>query len=444
MALTCRSSLAFSQIERELVYPTSSALHRALGLPQRQLEFDDVAKAASNQLPESGELDWKAELPKYDGGPSEFAKDVTAFANAAGGLLIYGVTDNGHVKGIQAPNVDAEINRLQQQLASRVRPYLVSIEYQTLVNADKTLLLVHVPASAAAPHLVYEQNAVADAKRPSVVPLRVNTRTEFLDERQLAEAYRRRFQLTEDRRLRVAGLAAFATEQMMLLAPKSAWLTLVATPVMPELREPIGRHEVLRLATDALQRASAMFNDPSGSRTVLNALPQAAVQNPRVGLRCWVASNSVADADRNDERPTYVEVHHDGSTVLVVNASWNVNNTTAEQATVISSQLVDDAALEFVALASLTADKQSPGSELLLQATITVAESNKPFAAIDTASGSSFERQWSRRVPRVQPATTSMLPSPSVDDLRLVAYELASGVVNQFGLDSYLVRPSRG
>jgi len=393
-------------------------------------------------LPESGELDWKAELPKYEGGPSEFAKDVTAFANAAGGLLVYGVADNGHIKGIQTANIDAEINRLQQQLATRVRPYLVGIDYQTVVGADKTLLLVHVPASAAAPHLVYEQNAVTDAKRPSVVPLRVNTRTEFLDERQLAEAYRRRFQTTDDRRVRVAELAAFAADQMTLSAPKSAWLTFVATPVIPELREPIGRHEVLGMATAALTRASEMRNNVVGFGSVLNALSRSAVLNPRVGLRCWVASNAVADADRNENRPTYLEVHHDGSTVLVVNASWNVDNTTADQAVIVSSMLVDDAAIEFVAFASVTAAKQAPGSELLVQAAITVADSNKPLAAIDTASGSGVERQWSRRIPRVQTVTTAALPAPDVDDLRTVSYELASGVLNQFGLDSYLSRPT--
>lgn len=423
--------------------PINTALHRILGLPARPIEYDDVASAASGGLGESGELDWKRELPSRDKA-AEFAKDVAAFANAAGGVLIYGVENTGHIRGLKDADIKAEIERLQRHLAAYIRPYLTGVQYQTLTNADNTLLLVHVPPSAAAPHLVYEEKVANDGKRAVVVPLRVNVRTEWMDERQLAEAYRRRFELTGNRLQHLHDLADFANEQMSDTARESAWITFAATPAIPERRDEIPRHEVHQLATSALGRTSEMLGYVVQWGSVLRSLSPNTIMNPRVGLRSWVASNALAEADRNNERPVYLEVHHDGSTVLSVNASWGVNNEAVNLSRVVSSQLVDDASAEFIALASLVAGRQAPTSELLMQAS--VAEwslaGDTPFAAIDTSVGRNLERQWSRRVPRVRPVTTSLLPFPDLDDLRLVAHELASGVINQFGLESGLGRPA--
>lgn len=424
---------------------TNTALHRILGLPPRPLVYDDVAHAAAGGLGESGELDWKRELPSRDKA-SEFAKDVAAFANAAGGVLVYGVENTGYVRGLEVNDIKPEIERLQRHLAAHVRPYLTGVEYQPLTNADKTLLLVHVPPSPAAPHLVYEEKSANDGKRAAVVPVRVNVRTEWMDERQLAEAYRRRFELTDDRRRHLRDLAEFANEQMSGTARESAWLTFVATPAISERRDEIPRHEVQRLATAALRQTADILNDVVGWGNVLQSLSHNTIMNPRTGLRSWLASNALAEADRNKERPIYLEIHHDGSTVLTVNASWGVNNEAVSRSRVVSSQLVDNASAEFVALAYKIAERQAPNSELLLQAS--VAEwslaGDTPFAAIDTSVGGNLERQWSRRIPRVRSVTTSLLPFPDLDDLRLVAHELASGIVNQFGLESGLARPSSG
>lgn len=420
--------------------PTNSALHRTLGLPQRPINYDDVATAASAGFPETGELDWKAELPKFNGGPSEFAKDVTALANAAGGTLIYGVTNSGHLKGLPTETLDADVARLQQQLASRVRPYLIGIEYQVVSGDDKVLLIVHVPPSAAAPHLVYEQKADTDGKRPSVVPLRVNDQTEWMDERQLAEAYRRRFEIGENRRHRLMDLAEFAADQMNISADESTWLTFVATPALTEIMQPIERHELLNLETASLRLGAGVFNSVAGFGTVLGVLPHSAISDPRVGLRSWVASNTVADADRNEQRPTYLEVHHDGSIVLAVDAGWDVKADSAVDEAKVSSRLVDEATVEFIALASVVAARQAPNSELLLRAAIT-ANGTSSYVAIDTSGNGNFRRRWSRKIPRVRPVLGVLTAHPEEFDLKLAAYELASGVIHQFGLDTYVPRP---
>ena len=59
----------------------------------------DVLRLISDQVQESLTLDYKEcdALQKTEGKKNEISKDVSAFANYAGGVLVYGVRENGHV-----------------------------------------------------------------------------------------------------------------------------------------------------------------------------------------------------------------------------------------------------------------------------------------------------------------------------------------------------------
>lgn len=289
----------------------TTIIHRYLGLPDRPLEYQDIVDAISAGIRESEELDWKANLPD-EPSKNEFAKDVTAFANASGGILVYGVADNGHVKGLPPTELPGMIEKLRQQLASRVRPHLNNIQYK-IIDGPETLLIVTVNRSAAAPHHVYEETTRANRKRTSSVPERVGDQTEWMDERQLAEAYRRRFVLVDDRQRRVEELAEVVKDQLKPHYAAHAWVIFSATPVVVELADNrVERHEVLGLTEEALRRASQILNGHYGRGKVLKALIQT-FPNPRTGLRRWVASNVASKADRNGARPTHLEIHHDGS-----------------------------------------------------------------------------------------------------------------------------------
>jgi hypothetical protein len=184
-----------------------------------------------------------------------------------------------------------------------------------------------------------------------------------------------------------------------------------------------------------------MIGTSYGRGRVLRAL-SSTFTNPRTGLERWVSSNTVASADRNGARPTHLEIHHDVSVVLSINASWQVAHEASDEATLVATPLIESAALEFVALASLVANQLAPSSELLLRGTITVAATNRhQFAAIDFQSNKAIERAWSRRSSVIEPVLTALLPDPDVIGLRTVGYELASGLLNQFGLESELARP---
>ena len=56
---------------------------------------EDLQRLIDEKLPESLTLDYKASpaLNKNSGGRAELVKDVTAFANSAGGQIIYGIPE---------------------------------------------------------------------------------------------------------------------------------------------------------------------------------------------------------------------------------------------------------------------------------------------------------------------------------------------------------------
>lgn len=102
--------------------------------PFLQIDKDDILQLRADQVPESRVLDYKQELP--GGGESDkkkFSKTVSSFANAAGGYIIFGITDkedgqgkstgnSGDIRGLGSENADQTILRLQQVLRDWVLP----------------------------------------------------------------------------------------------------------------------------------------------------------------------------------------------------------------------------------------------------------------------------------------------------------------------------------
>jgi hypothetical protein len=71
---------------------------------------------------ESQRVELKEGLPQG----SELAKDLTAFANSGGGVLIVGVTDNGELAGLRPADADVAVSRMGEVAASAL-PNLVHV-----------------------------------------------------------------------------------------------------------------------------------------------------------------------------------------------------------------------------------------------------------------------------------------------------------------------------
>lgn len=116
-----------------------------------------LIQACADGMPESSRLDVKRLLPAADDrGRAEFLKDVTAFANADGGDLVYGVNEaEGRMHepaAITSEPADAAQRRLQQTAEASIEPRVAGLHMRVVAIAGGYVLVIRVPASFDAPH----------------------------------------------------------------------------------------------------------------------------------------------------------------------------------------------------------------------------------------------------------------------------------------------------
>ncbi|WP_298261181.1 RNA-binding domain-containing protein [Bradyrhizobium sp.] len=131
----------------------------------------DWDEAYLNSLIQVGEqesltLDYKASaaLAKGDKEKNDLSKDVSAFANSAGGLLVYGIVEDKHVPiGIDT-GVDRNVitkEWLESVIKSRIQPVVDDLAIKQIdlpsKGVDKVAYVVEVPAATSrAPHQAYD------------------------------------------------------------------------------------------------------------------------------------------------------------------------------------------------------------------------------------------------------------------------------------------------
>ncbi len=131
------------------------------------IEEDDIRMLVENEVPESRYLDYKRELPDWRDKEKkrEFLADVASFANASGGHLIYGVSENrdetgestalpGEIVGLPGFDPDADVRTIEQIILSHIEPRIPGLHLKALTGFDKPVLIIHIPKSIVAPHLV--------------------------------------------------------------------------------------------------------------------------------------------------------------------------------------------------------------------------------------------------------------------------------------------------
>ncbi len=126
-------------------------------------EEEDIEALIHNGVQESLTLEYKrcAMLDKrYPKNKSELSKDVSAFANSAGGTLVYGVEEENHLpKKIDAGYDPTDITRewIEQVINSTIQQRIDGIRIKQIVlnksNSGKVIYVVYVPQSKRAPHM---------------------------------------------------------------------------------------------------------------------------------------------------------------------------------------------------------------------------------------------------------------------------------------------------
>ncbi|MDD5039496.1 MAG: ATP-binding protein [Dehalococcoidales bacterium] len=128
-----------------------------------QITEEDLQALIDNPVVEHKTLEYKQALPSdSDADKKEFLADVSSFANASGGDLIYGIIEDKKtgtptsLDGLDIENIGQEILRLDNIMRAGIQPRLPSVNISppiTLGNS-RSALVVRVPKSWISPHRV--------------------------------------------------------------------------------------------------------------------------------------------------------------------------------------------------------------------------------------------------------------------------------------------------
>ena len=141
-----------------------------LNKPLESIQESDLQALVENQVTERKTTEYKEALPgNADGDKKEFLADVSSFANASGGDLIYGIKEQSGVpielSGLELSNVDAEILRLESCIQTGIAPRLfklVETHPVALPSKQRYAIIIRIRKSWTAPHMVTFKN---DLKR---------------------------------------------------------------------------------------------------------------------------------------------------------------------------------------------------------------------------------------------------------------------------------------
>jgi hypothetical protein len=125
-----------------------------------ELSESDLNELISTGVPEGFMIEYKR--PCYGSGDAdvkEFLKDVSSFANAAGGHLILGMAETGGVASeitpINVGDADKELQRMESMARDGIEPRIVGIQMKHVpLRAGGSAFILRIPKSWNPPHRV--------------------------------------------------------------------------------------------------------------------------------------------------------------------------------------------------------------------------------------------------------------------------------------------------
>lgn len=282
-------------------------LHRLLGESPGPLTEQMIDDAVTQGIEENDELDWKAALPPQKGfRDSDIVKDIAAFANAGGGMIVFGIDETSKAASgrVDAGELTENYERtIRQVCMGAITPPVFGVQVIAIPTTTVTrAVALVIPDSADVPHLVYRNDYFG-------APLRVNADTHWMKERQVETAYRSRFDS--------ARRGEEALQQIyddMAAAGAGNHAVFVAT-ARPRIRRP--KVEPVEDVTSIVSRASLVAQWwLSGRAATYHPLEDLDIYRTRPTL----AGTHLAPKDPDDYRAAHAAVYDNGS----VGLSWRV------------------------------------------------------------------------------------------------------------------------
>lgn len=137
------------------------------------ITIKDIEYLIENEIIEDKELDYKRDLPsKSHDGQKEYLQDISAFANASGGYMIFGIEEerNGNkntgkpknIVGLRGViNEDETKLILENMVRDNIEPHIAGIRYKMIKTRDGSdcVFVVKIPESWGAPHMLKNRGA---------------------------------------------------------------------------------------------------------------------------------------------------------------------------------------------------------------------------------------------------------------------------------------------
>lgn len=210
-----------------------------LGASFQELDRNHLAMLCTQRVAEGVDLDFKQQNSYTKNAESldELAKDVTAMANTRGGLIIIGIAEDSQGCAGRLTPVDIDdgiVVQLNNGLRSRVFPFLPpDFSIRTIPDMSASpgigFFLIGIPRSPMAPHAVRPVAGGKGQNRYSYAR-RMDRITAWLDESEIAQAYRDRFRLAEDQAERVRRVLAEGAAWAKPTLPGGVQLELALVP----------------------------------------------------------------------------------------------------------------------------------------------------------------------------------------------------------------------
>jgi hypothetical protein len=152
-------------------------------LPARfdDIGSDDILRLIEDEVEERKRLEYKQALNLINTEDrAEFLADISSFANASGGDIIFGISDRrngGNATGIpdaivplSLTNLEMEKGRMSQLIETGVQPRISGIQLRVIEIPEKgPVIIVRVPKSWIGPHMVNYANRTRFFSRNNIL-----------------------------------------------------------------------------------------------------------------------------------------------------------------------------------------------------------------------------------------------------------------------------------